>query len=70
MGHEDDRPPQGPPAEPGLPGRGGRRVSSGENVGGPIGNSLAVGAIKLFVVFLILLAIAAGLHSWSHGLLL
>ena len=45
-------------------------VIYGGNVGGgPIGNSLAIAAVKLFVVFIILLAIAAALHSWSHELL-
>lgn len=48
------------------------RMVGGENVSGErgrVGDSLAVGAVKLFVIFLILLGIAAGLHSWSHGIL-
>jgi len=42
----------------------------GDNVSpGRVGDSLAISAVKIFVLFLILLAIAAGLHSWSHGIL-
>jgi hypothetical protein len=32
-----------------------------------VGDSLAISAVKTFVLFLVLLTVAAVLHSWSHG---
>jgi hypothetical protein len=41
----------------------------GEVAPGPIGQSMSVMAAKLFLAFLMLLAIAAVLHSLSGGIL-
>ncbi len=69
VGHKDDRPPQGPLAEPGLPRRGGRDVS--DNVGGGMsaGQSLLAWGAKMLILLMVLIIVAAALHGWSHGLL-
>ncbi|HKN06444.1 MAG TPA: hypothetical protein VJ021_02410 [Thermoplasmata archaeon] len=41
----------------------------GEVGPGRVGDSLTIAAVKILVLFLGLLTIAAVLHSWSQGLL-